>query len=160
MSWYYGDVEDTIIRSGITATDLFKDKEVEEEEITAEEQFENYVEKLLIRAKEYIDFYTNNEFEENEEERSSLVDDIAERIASNMLNIATKDQTNQVMEVNKFNAELVQNEVMTKSIRKDLDMLPSGDKVSGRGDIAVGIVKDEGDFDFYLDLGEFEEVGD
>jgi len=144
---YYGDVDDTILRSGIEARDLnFKD----DEESTAVEKFEDYVEKLLIKAKEYIDFYTNNEFPE--EDRSPLVDDIAERIGSNMLNIATKDQTNQVLEVGEFNAQLVDNRVMTDEIRKDLDMLPSGDKkVKGRGGIAMGIVTDDDDFTFYTD---------
>lgn len=144
---FYGDIDDTILRSGVDARDLdFKDTE----ESTAKEKLENYVEKLLIKAKEYIDFYTNNEFPE--EDRSPLVDDIAERIGSNMLNVVTKDQTNQIIEVGEFNAELVDNRVMTDEIRRDLDMLPSGDKkVKGRGEISMGIVKDEDDFSFYTD---------
>lgn len=144
MSWFYGKVGDTILRSGISEMDL---------DFDTREEFETYVEGLLIKAKEYIDFYTNNEFEENEEDRSALVDDIAERIASRMLNIATKDQTNQIVDVNEFNAQLVDDSVINNAIRKDLDLLPTGQaKVKSRGSISVGIIKDEDDFDFYQDI--------
>lgn len=144
MSYFYGKVEDTIIRSGIRFSDLgFEDKP----------ELEAYVEGLLLKAKEYIDFYTNNEFPEDKEERTALVDDVAERIASRMINIATQDQTNQYVEVNDFNVQLVDDVIMTAGIRKDLDLLPTGQKkVKNRGGISVGIVTDEDDFDFYHDL--------
>ena len=144
MSWFYGKVEDTILRSGIGEIDLDFDTRAE---------FETYVEGLLIKAKEYIDFYKNNEFAQDEAERTALVDDIAERIASRMLNIATKDQTNQLVDVNEFNAQLVDDSIINDAIRQDLDLLPTGQaKVKSRGSISVGIVKDEDDFSFYTDV--------
>jgi len=144
---FYGTVEGTIIRSGIEAMDLdFKDGEIE----TKEEKFESHVEDILIKAKEYIDFFTNNSFDED---RSPMVDDIAERIGSRMLNIATRDQTNQITNVEEFNVQLIDDVVLTDSIKADLKLLPSGsDRVKGRGDVHMGIVKDEDDFDFFHDF--------
>jgi len=141
---HYGEIGGVKLRAGVDPLDLFED----ENEISAESQLDTYIEKLLIRSKEYIDFYTNNEF--TDEDRSALVDDIAERIASRMLNITVRDQTNQMLEVNDFNAEFIRDEVMTDAIKSDLDMLPSANKkVQGKGEIDVGIVADEDDFNFY-----------
>ena len=144
---FYGTVEGTIIRSGIEARDLdFKDGETE----TKEEKFESHVEDILIKAKEYIDFFTNNSFDE---ERSPMVDDIAERIGSRMLNLATKDQVSQITNVEEFNVQMIDDVVLTDSIKADLKLLPSGsDRVKGRGDVHMGIVKDEDDFDFFHDF--------
>ena len=145
---FYGTVEGTIIRSGIEARDLdFKDGETE----TKEEKFESHVEDILIKAKDYIDFFTNNSFDE--EDRSPMVDDIAERIGSRMLNLATRDQTNQITNVEEFNVQMIDDVVLTDSIKADLKLLPSGsNKVKGRGSVDMGIVKDEGDFDFFHDF--------
>lgn len=144
--FFYGKVEDAKIRSGIEFNELgFED----------ETEFDTYIEGLLVKAKEYIDFYTNNTFEEDPDERSVMVDDIAERIVSRMLNIATRDQTNQYIEVNDFNAQLVDDVVMTKGIKSDLNLLPTGsEKNKTRGSISIGVVTDENDFDFYTDIEE------
>jgi|AntRauTorcE11898_2_1112593.scaffolds.fasta_scaffold00962_5 hypothetical protein len=140
---FYGKVEDAKIRSGIEFAELGFDTESE---------FDTYVEGLLVKAKEYIDFYTNNEFSVDPVERSVMVDDIAERIASRMLNIAVRDQTNQYIEVNDFNAQLVDDVVVTKGIKADLELLPTGNaKDSTRGTIYTGVVTDQDDFDFYVD---------
>ena len=149
MSEYYGTVKGTILRSGIEAVDIPFE---EEEGKTNQEVFEEYVQDFLVKATDYINFYVNNNFLE-EQDRSPIIDDIAERIGSRMLNVATRDQTNQITNVEDFNVQLLDDIILTDAIKKDLDLLPSSDKkVEGRGSIDVAIVKDEDDFDFYLDL--------
>ena len=136
---YYGEINNVITRSGIDANELYLPDEGEEVK-NQQEKFEDFVEKLLIRAKSYIDLTTNNNFLESTAIVKRLADDIAERIAVRMLSLITRDQTNQVIEVGQFNIQLIEDVVLTDNIRKDLKILPRGSEYTERGNIGIAIV--------------------
>jgi hypothetical protein len=116
MGDYYGDITDVKTISGITAHDL--GLEDTEGGLTAEEKLDDLLEKWLISAKDYIDMITDTTFDT---EVNPGISNIAERIVLNLIGLSTQRRVSPIIKSNDFNVQLVEDKVISPSIRKDLE---------------------------------------
>lgn len=134
MPDYYGDVNTVKLNSGVKLRDLPFEETPEK---TVEEQFNDYLIEALKTATDYVEYSRNKVWEEPV---PYLVKHITERIAINIINLAVRDQTNNIVQVGEFTMQLIESKILTPAIKEDLKLLQKGsDKVS-KPNIGLGIV--------------------
>ncbi len=88
--------------------------------LNTEEELQHVIESWLLEAKDYIDRNRRRSFDED---TPPMIENIAVRIVANMIGIATQRRTSPIIQTGDFNVQLVEDEVITQSIRSDLRRL-------------------------------------
>lgn len=124
---HYSSAEEVIRYTGIRPSDLdFEDdidEETEEVIKSADEKLEELVKGWLIQIKDLIDQDRNRDYHE-EGEVPKGINHIALRMASNMVAQAVMRRETPIVRVDDFSIQMVEDQVFTNAIRRDLARYP------------------------------------
>lgn len=126
MSKFYSSVKDVLEYTGVRPEDLgIKDFVPPDEEKTADEKLEEFIEARLVEIKNLIDVDRNRDYhsEVDSGRRDEIppgIHHIALRIMKNLLGQAVVSRSTPIVRVDDFTIKMVEDQVFTKAIREDL----------------------------------------
>lgn len=112
---FYSTAEDVISYTGVEPKDLGLDSEA---------NLKLLLEKWLTEIKSLIDADRNRDYLA-EGTVPAGIDNIAKRIASNLVAIAVVRRDTPIVRVDDFNIQIVRDEIFTEPIQKDLSRFPA-----------------------------------
>lgn len=137
---FYSTAQEVIEYTGVSPFDVGVD---DSEELTS------LIESWLLEIKDIIDADRRRDFlQEADGDPASvrkLVHNVAKRMAANMVALAILRRETPIIKMDDFTVQLVQDQVMTKDIRRDLNLIPRG--ISQRAPFRVWRVRREGEID-------------
>lgn len=111
---YYGDPDMVIGPMNLEPRDFG---------LKGQEQLLKIIEKWLAAAKSYIDTDRRRSYDQN---TPPGIENIAERIAMNMAGFARQRQGSHLVRVGEYNIQMVEDRIISDSIRQDLNAFPKG----------------------------------
>jgi len=138
MTWEGTPISGEDHRYG-TSAELRNGTGVEAQDLTSGDEvaLEGLLDRWLAEATEYVDAYLEKTYDPAVVPVG--IKGITLRIASNMVMVALQRRNTPIIQVSDFNFQLVKDEVMTKSIREDLELFKSADEGKRRSPLAIGI---------------------
>ena len=137
---FYSTAQEVIEYTGVSPFDVGVD---DSEELTS------LIESWLLEIKDIIDADRRRDFlQEADGDPTSvrkLVHNVAKRMAANMVALAILRRETPIIKMDDFTVQLVQDQVMTKDIRRDLNLIPRG--ISQRAPFRVWRIRREGEID-------------
>lgn len=128
---FYGEVSKVLAMTKVKPEDFELEDQKENEEVikTAEKQLEELIEDWLVAAKSYIDADRRRDFEE---ETPAGIHNIAERIATNIVSLNLARGQSPIIQAEDISVRLIEDKVLTPSIREDLAMFATGPTIEKR----------------------------
>ena len=137
---FYSTAQEVIEYTGVSPFDVGVDDS---------EELKSLIESWLLEIKDIIDADRRRDFlQEADGDPASvrkLVHNVAKRMAANMVALAILRRETPIIKMDDFTVQLVQDQVMTKDIRRDLNLIPRG--ISQRAPFPVWRVRREGEID-------------
>jgi len=137
---FYSTAQEVIEYTGVSPFDVGVDDS---------EELKSLIESWLLEIKDIIDADRRRDFlQEADGDPASvrkLVHNVAKRMAANMVALAILRRETPIIKMDDFTVQLVQDQVMTKDIRRDLNLIPRG--ISQRAPFRVWRIRREGEID-------------